>query len=407
MQKAPAATNCAVARSSLSLFSKFAMAASKCRSATTARPASSSVRISAVTATNSVPIVSRPAEGRRTGHRLRSFEEAELLDQGASDLRREGSSAAVRFVRQRRIARRHSGRSAQEVRRLSNSSLFEANERPVCPSPAGGPFLHRRQAALRCRRMLQIHQFPCLSDNYGFLLHDPDSGETAAIDTPDASRISDARPRPRAGRSPRSGTPTGIPIMPAGTRISSTRPAHGDRPARSRENLRHRPVVAHGDTVSLGAHTRARHRCVRPHERPHRLSSSRSGIAFVGDSVFALGCGRMFEGEPEQFWASLERIKALPADTTLYCAHEYTAANAKFALHADPDNAALRTYVRRDHRQARTRRADRAHRAGARAGDQSVPARRRSGAYGKMGRRCSARDIRGACERPRTRSDPV
>jgi hydroxyacylglutathione hydrolase len=65
----------------------------------------------------------------------------------------------------------------------------------------------------------------------------------------------------------------------------------------------------------------------------------------VGDSIFPLGCGRMFEGTADQFWASLQRIKSLPADTVLYCAHEYTAANARFALHADPDNAALRSYA--------------------------------------------------------------
>jgi hydroxyacylglutathione hydrolase len=69
------------------------------------------------------------------------------------------------------------------------------------------------------------------------------------------------------------------------------------------------------------------------------------GIAFVGDSLFALGCGRMFEGTPPQFWASLSRLKALPRETTLYCAHEYTQANARFALHADPDNPALRDYA--------------------------------------------------------------
>ena len=69
------------------------------------------------------------------------------------------------------------------------------------------------------------------------------------------------------------------------------------------------------------------------------------GIAFVGDSVFALGCGRMFEGEPKQFWTSLERIKRMSTATKLYCAHEYTQANAKFALHADPDNTALQDYV--------------------------------------------------------------
>jgi len=69
------------------------------------------------------------------------------------------------------------------------------------------------------------------------------------------------------------------------------------------------------------------------------------GIAFVGDSVFALGCGRMFEGTPTQFWDSLSRIKALPPQTMLYCAHEYTASNARFAVHADPDNTALADYA--------------------------------------------------------------
>jgi hydroxyacylglutathione hydrolase len=70
-----------------------------------------------------------------------------------------------------------------------------------------------------------------------------------------------------------------------------------------------------------------------------------AGIAFVGDALFALGCGRMFEGTPKQFWTSLSRLKALPPETTLYCAHEYTAANARFALHADPDNVELQLYA--------------------------------------------------------------
>jgi len=65
----------------------------------------------------------------------------------------------------------------------------------------------------------------------------------------------------------------------------------------------------------------------------------------VGDSLFALGCGRMFEGTAPQFWASLSRLKALPPQTLLYCAHEYTASNARFALHADPQNAALAAYA--------------------------------------------------------------
>ena len=64
-------------------------------------------------------------------------------------------------------------------------------------------------------------------------------------------------------------------------------------------------------------------------------------VAFVGDTIFSLGCGRMFEGTPEQMWGSISKLAALPDDTTLYCAHEYTKSNAKFALSVDPDNAVL------------------------------------------------------------------
>jgi len=67
----------------------------------------------------------------------------------------------------------------------------------------------------------------------------------------------------------------------------------------------------------------------------------------VGDSLFALGCGRMFEGTPEQMQAGLARLRDLPPDTTVYCAHEYTQANARFALSVDPDNPSLHTYARR------------------------------------------------------------
>ena len=103
-------------------------------------------------------------------------------------------------------------------------------------------------------------------------------------------------------------------------------------------------VVGQGDCVNLGKHE-ARVIDVSGHTNGHvAFHLPDDGIAFVGDSVFALGCGRMFEGEPQQFWDSLDRIRQLPEDTTLYCAHEYTQANAKFALHADPDNIALQTY---------------------------------------------------------------
>ena len=194
--------------------------------------------------------------------------------------------------------------------------------------------------------MLEVHQFPCLSDNYGFLLHDTDSGLTAAIDTPDgAEYLRQAKARgwgithiwnthwhpDHAG---------GNETIVAATGAKVIAPQEVERIAQIDR------VVVHGDEVTLGDHS-ARVIDVSGHTNGHiAFHLAENGIAFVGDSVFALGCGRMFEGEPQQFWDSLERIKALPPQTTLYCAHEYTAANAKFALHADPENTALIDYAR-------------------------------------------------------------
>ncbi len=193
--------------------------------------------------------------------------------------------------------------------------------------------------------MLQIHQFPCLSDNYGFLVHDPASGETAAIDTPDgAEYLKQAESKgwritqiwnthwhpDHAG---------GNAAIVAATGATVVAPQEVERIAAIDR------VVSDGETAALGGHT-ARVFDVSGHTSGHiAYHLPQDEIAFVGDSVFALGCGRMFEGDPQQFWDSLQRIKALPPETTLYCAHEYSQANAAFALHADPDNAALQTYA--------------------------------------------------------------
>jgi len=194
--------------------------------------------------------------------------------------------------------------------------------------------------------MLEVHQFPCLSDNYGYLLHDSESGETVCIDTPDAdeylrqaahkgwqiTQIWNTHWHPdHAG---------GNAAIKAATGCRVTAPV-GD--AAKIEAVDR--TVGQGDVVSIGdrqafvidvgGHTNG-------HIAYHLPGAS---IAFVGDSLFALGCGRMFEGTPGQFWASLQRLKALPAVTMIYCAHEYTASNARFALHADPDNAELQAYA--------------------------------------------------------------
>jgi hydroxyacylglutathione hydrolase len=202
--------------------------------------------------------------------------------------------------------------------------------------------------------MLEIHQFACLSDNYGFLVHDPVSRETACIDTPDA----DAYLREAAAKGwqitqiwnthwhpDHAG---GNAAIKAATACTIVAPQEVERIAPIDR------VVKDGDTVMLGDHE-ARVMDVGGHTNGHiAYHLAEDGVAFVGDSVFALGCGRMFEGTAPQFWASLDRIRGLPPETMLYCAHEYTQSNAKFALHADPDNIELQLYAREiDDRRAR------------------------------------------------------
>ena len=84
-----------------------------------------------------------------------------------------------------------------------------------------------------------------------------------------------------------------------------------------------------------------RDRDARPHARPHRLLVPRRQLAFVGDTLFSIGCGRVIEGTPGMMWRSLLKLRDLPDDTEIYCGHEYTAANIKFAHTIEPDNAAL------------------------------------------------------------------
>jgi hydroxyacylglutathione hydrolase len=193
--------------------------------------------------------------------------------------------------------------------------------------------------------MLQIHQFPCLSDNYGFLLHDPASGETAAIDTPDGAEYL-KQAEAKGWRITQVWNTHWHPDHAGGNKaIVEATGATIVAPAEVEKISLIDTVIANGETVALGE-WRARVIDVSGHTNGHvAYHIPEAGVAFVGDSVFALGCGRMFEGEPEQFWDSLCRIRALPSGTVLYCAHEYTQANARFALHADPDNMTLRQYA--------------------------------------------------------------
>ena len=191
---------------------------------------------------------------------------------------------------------------------------------------------------------LEIHQFPCLSDNYGYLIHDPSSGETAAIDTPDGKEYV-RQAEAKGWKITQIWNTHWHPDHAGGNKDIVE--AHGATiiaPQEVEKLSSIDRVIKHGDEVSLGELT-ADVIDVGGHTLGHiAYHMPEAGVAFVGDSVFALGCGRMFEGDPDQFWASLERVKALPPETTLYCAHEYTQANAAFALHADPENEALQAY---------------------------------------------------------------
>ena len=184
---------------------------------------------------------------------------------------------------------------------------------------------------------LQIVQFPCLSDNYGYLVRDEGSGLVATIDTPDADAILEALKgrgwkldfvfnthwhKDHAGGNEQLKQATGCTIVGP---QEVTRIAPLDRP------------VVGGEVVDLGE-TRFQVIDVGGHTLQHiAYFDQADSVAFVGDSIFPLGCGRMFEGGPKQMWASLSRIAALPEDTRLYSAHEYTASNARFALSVDAD----------------------------------------------------------------------
>lgn len=190
---------------------------------------------------------------------------------------------------------------------------------------------------------LEIHQFPCLSDNYGYLIHDPATGATAAIDTPDAKKIlAEAKAKgwtithilnthhhmDHAGGNLAIKEATGCTII--GPRAEAARIPGLDI------------AVGEGDRVELGAST-AQVFDVPGHTAGHiAYWFEADHCAFVGDTLFALGCGRLFEGTAKQMWSSLSKLMALPGDTKVYCAHEYTQANARFALTVDPDNAALK-----------------------------------------------------------------
>jgi hydroxyacylglutathione hydrolase len=193
--------------------------------------------------------------------------------------------------------------------------------------------------------MLDIVPVPAFSDNYLWLVHDRDSRETAVVDPGDAAPVlAEAKRRGWAigqvwnthWHPDHTGGNLAIKEATGATVLG---PASESIPGRD-------VALAEGDTVTLGKHV-GRVIAVPGHTLGHiALVFNDDGVAFVGDTLFAMGCGRLFEGTPQQMFDSLRRIVALPDDTRLYCAHEYTLANAKFAAHAEPGNGAIAERLR-------------------------------------------------------------
>lgn len=191
------------------------------------------------------------------------------------------------------------------------------------------------------RSGVTIVPVPVLNDNYVWLVHDEASGETAAVD-------------------PSVGPPVLAAAQARGWRISQVLNTHwhpdhtgGDRAIHEatgalvtgpQEVARIHPpdrVVGEGDRVAVGT-LEAQVWAIPAHTAGH-VAFHFEGIeaVFVGDTLFAMGCGRLFEGSAGQMHANLQRLAALPAATRVYCGHEYTLANARFAVTVEPDNAEL------------------------------------------------------------------
>lgn len=189
---------------------------------------------------------------------------------------------------------------------------------------------------------IEIARVPVLNDNYVWLVHDPASGETVAVDPSVAEPVLDAAAVrgwsiTQIWNTHWHGDHTGgNAAIKAATGCTITGPAAElakiptiDRPVA--EGARARIGGIDAEVLEVPAHTAGHIAYYLPSE----------DAVFVGDTLFAMGCGRLFEGTAEQMFDNMQRLKALPPETAVYCAHEYTQSNGRYALVAEPENAAL------------------------------------------------------------------
>jgi hydroxyacylglutathione hydrolase len=187
---------------------------------------------------------------------------------------------------------------------------------------------------------MEVVPVPAFNDNYLWLVHDDASGETAVVDPGDATPVL-AETERRGWAITQIWNTHWHPDHTGGNlAIKEATSALISGPAG--ENIPGRDIaLKEGDEIRLGSHF-GRVIEVPGHTLGHiALVFGEDGVAFVGDTLFAMGCGRLFEGTPQQMYRSLHRLADLPPETRLYCAHEYTVSNARFAAHAEPENSAI------------------------------------------------------------------
>ncbi len=194
---------------------------------------------------------------------------------------------------------------------------------------------------------LEIHQIPTRSDNYVYLLRESSSGNAAVVDPSDATPVLETLEMFGWNLTHVLATHHhddhvgGVPEIKAATGCMVVGPK-ADRDRIPMIDVE----VADGDTYTL-FEASAKVWDVPGHTAGHiAYWFSESRALFCGDTLFALGCGRVFEGTFEQMYHSISKFNEVPDETWVYCAHEYTMANAKFALHVDPDNKDLQAYAK-------------------------------------------------------------
>jgi len=189
---------------------------------------------------------------------------------------------------------------------------------------------------------IEVQQFPCLEDNYGYLLHDLETGYTACIDTPEVAAIEKALRDTGWELSHIFNTHHHFDHAGGNLELKEKTQAVILGPRSDADRIPGLDIhVGNEDKYAFGKQQ------VVIYATPGHTSGHvvyhlpECGVAFVGDTLFALGCGRLFEGTPEQMWQSMQKLLEWPDDTVVYCAHEYTQANADFALTVEPQNSEL------------------------------------------------------------------